>query len=132
MTEPLAPCATLPPYTLREIPASERRALQIRGVLPAVLPRAENSFIVIITAGDGSFAGRWMAVDTVALEGLFISEAYRRKSGVARRLLHGMLDQLRARKIQEVVTLISDPAVERLAEKAGFTPFAGRLWRKAL
>jgi L-amino acid N-acyltransferase YncA len=131
MTEPLASCATLPPYTLREIPPSERRALQVRGVLPPILPADESSFILVETAG-GSFVGRWMALDAVVLEGLYIAPEYRGKFGAAKKLLYGMLDRLRQRKIREVVTLIQDPMVERLAEKAGFTPLAGRLWRKEL
>jgi hypothetical protein len=131
MTDSLAPCATLPPYTLREIPPGERRALQVRGVLPPILPAAERSFILVETAG-GSFVGRWMALDAVVLEGLFIASEYRGKYGAAKKLLYGMLDRLRARNIREVVTLIQDPAVERLAEKAGFAPLDGRLWRKEL
>ena len=121
----------LPPYTVREIPPAERVALQIRGVLPPVLPAGDHAMILVETAGR-NFVGRWMALDAVVLEGLFIAPEYRGKYGAAKRLLYGMLDRLRQRNIREVVTLIQDPAVELLAEKAGFVPLDGRLWKKVL
>lgn len=117
-------------FKARIVKEDEWPALQAKGALPATMPMPGALVLILEDEATGEVVGRWMAV--VALEGLFIDEEKRGNPAVARRLYGTMLRTLQELGVGEVLTLIQTPYVEELAEKAGFRPLAGRLWRREL
>lgn len=115
-------------YDVHIFTPDEWPALQAAGTLPAIMP-LPGSVVVGVRDRDGALIARWFAVDTVALEGLYIDPAYRGNPTVARLLFVNMMRVLHMRGVMEAITLIQDPAVEELARAAGFEPIEGRLWR---
>lgn len=89
-----------------------------------VLPDPSHAFVVILEDG-GELVGTWMAKNTVMLEGLFISPAYRKSFTPSKALLLGMLKELRAAGVGEAITLIQSMYVEGLAVAAGFQRLDG-------
>jgi ribosomal protein S18 acetylase RimI-like enzyme len=87
-----------------------------------------RAIIVVVENEVGDIVARWMAFDTVALEGLSIDPGYQKHPGVAARLLQAMTVELMARGVPQAITMITAPEVERLAERHGLTRAPGNLW----
>jgi N-acetylglutamate synthase-like GNAT family acetyltransferase len=118
-------------YTSRILPAEEYWRLMDLGIPAESLPHPDTSIIGVIEE-DGQIIGRWMAVNVIMFEGLKIEEAYRRRPGVARRLLNLMIGTLRAKGVIAVTTITQEQAIGDLACRAGFCRIPGTLYQKDL
>lgn len=116
-------------YHLRQLPPAEWDRIRDYGHFHTgtPLPAPEHA-VMLVVEEDAQIIGVWMAMNVVLLEGLYISEEYRHKSGVARRLFHGMISLLQGRGIRSALAYTPHPAVAAMAEKAGFTKVDGELY----
>ncbi|PYQ25565.1 MAG: hypothetical protein DMF56_27175 [Acidobacteria bacterium] len=112
-------------YRARLLPPGEWHRLDPQ-LTPSLDPH--RALIVVVENETGNIVARWMAFDTVALEGLSIDPAYQKHPGVAARLMQAMTAALVERNIPQAITMITAPEVERLAGRHGLTPAPGRLW----
>jgi hypothetical protein len=113
-------------YRTRVLPPNEWYRL---GLPSDQLPAdPSTAVIIVVEAPSGAIVGRWMAYNTVVLEGLFIDEAHRYRPGVAGQLLQAMVAELADRDVPMAMTLIQSAEVARLAERHGLTPIEGGVW----
>jgi hypothetical protein len=113
------------PYLARLLPPDEWYRL---GLPAAILPTNPDRALVIVVEDQGQIVGRWMAYETVILEGLAIAATHQKRPGVARQLLQAMTRELAARGVPQATTLIQDPEVAALAERHGLLRLPGQLW----
>lgn len=92
----------------------------------------EHSVVVVVRNPAGEPVARWVALNTVHLEGLLVLPPYRKNPAVAGKLFLGMIEALRDLGIPEVLTLVQDPAVAHLAAEAGFQPVPGQVFKLVL
>lgn len=99
------------------------------GLPPESLPtNPEHALIIVVENADGEICGRWMAYETVVLEGLAIDPAYQKHPGVAGRLMQAMTTELISRGVPMAMTLITDGDVARLAARHGLYQLPGAVW----
>jgi hypothetical protein len=123
----------LPGYTVRELPPEDwSRLAGVAYFRDHPLPDPATARILVVETPDGTLAGFWIAMNVVMLEGLYILPEHRKKVGVAKRLLGGMLSLLDTCGVTTAFTLTVDPLVTRLAERHGFPrlPATVHLWTK--
>ncbi len=100
--------------------------------IPTERLNPDHAVVVAVKSPAGVPVARWVALNTVHLEGLLILEAYRKNPAVAGKLFVAMVAALREAGVVEVLTLVQDPAVQALAEQAGFSPVPGRVYKLVL
>lgn len=116
-------------YTAEVLPPNLWEQLTGDLALPVAQLNPEHTVVVVVWVhepdGSSRVVGRWVAMNTVHLEGLFVDPAYRKNPAVAGHLFMGMIETLRGLNLPEVVTLVEDPAVQALATQAGFQRLPG-------
>lgn len=121
-------------YRGEVLPFSDWPTLESADLPLTHLPPA-GSLIVVTKDLDlprSPIVGRWMAYSVVMLEGLWLAASHRGRPGVARRLLHKMLQELRDRNVQAAITISQSPEIDAMAERAGFVRVPGTIWQKDL
>lgn len=115
-------------YRVYPLPADQWDARREELGYPT-LPNPEHAFLIVVEAkATGVIVASWTAMNTIFLEGLHIAEAHRDlQSDIHGLLLGGMLAMLTSVGAHHPLTLAQDPAILRLARKAGFTEVAGTL-----
>ncbi len=93
------------------------------------LPDPAAAFILVVEhAETGEIAASWSCQSMNMLEGLSVKAAHRTPSEVVQGLLLGsMLAMMKSLNIRHPLTLAQDPAILRLARKAGFAEVPGTL-----
>jgi len=81
--------------------------------------------VIVVEDANGVIVGGWSAFPVTHLEGIFIAPEHQKTGRVARHLLAGMTEQLKARGIRRVVTAAITPDVEDLIRRIGGTPLQG-------
>ena len=127
MSDPIPCLHETADYRVRALPPEEWT--RHRDELPENLPDPEFAFLIVVEEkATGTVVASWFAITTTFLEGLKIAEAHRHQQDqVQMLLLGGMLAMLDALKIAHPLTLAQDPAILRLARKAGFVEVPGTL-----
>lgn len=119
----------VPATAVRVLPFHEwPRLLTIAGCPFAeaqTLPDPNHAMVLVEEDADGRIVGTWMLTSIMLLEGLWRAPEVRKRGVSAKRLLFGMLRLLDDRNVKTVITVIQDPAVEVLAQTAGFQPVPG-------
>lgn len=109
--------ASRPAYVGRILPPEEWKRLPADLVAPL---DPEYSYIAVVEY-DGAIVARWMALNTVHVDGCYISPHHRGPT-VTRELVVAMFGALEAAGVQSILTLIADPKVMELARHLGFQP----------
>lgn len=91
-----------------------------------VLPDPLYANVLVEENEAGEIVGCWEATSIILLEGLWRRED-QRKSFSAKRLLFGMIEFLRDRRVKTAITVVQNAEVRALAEKAGFVHLPGTL-----
>lgn len=74
---------------------------------------------IVVVEDEGAIVGCWAVIRYVHVEGLWIADAHRKRAGVGRRLLAGMLHAVRALGADRVITGAMGEDVRRLIAHAG-------------
>lgn len=114
--------------SVRVLPPDEWNRLSEIGPFATAQVLPDPVFATVIVEEDdqsGEIVGCWMVTSIMLLEGLWRREDRRKSPTGARRLLFGMIDYLRNRRVKTAITAIQDAEVESLALKAGFHPVPG-------
>jgi hypothetical protein len=121
-------------YTTRVLPSEEWpvKYAQAQLLQYPQLPNPEHTMMIVVEDPDGVIVASWCAMNTVHLEGLYVSQAYRHVAAVARELMVGMGVALLNVGCREALTIGQDPAIVSLAQKAGFVIIPGTLLKLAL
>lgn len=118
-------------YTSRILPPEEYYKLEAVGVPADSLPNPATSLVGVVEC-DGLIVARWIAMNVVMMEGLRVEEEFRNIPGVARRIVAVMMEELRSKNIEAVLTIVQSPEVGGLAMTAGFEFIPGQLYQKDL
>jgi hypothetical protein len=89
---------------------------RLEGTELADVPVPDGASVVVVEDED-AIVGCWMLVTVCHAEGVWIAPAYRRKGGVALRLLRGMRTLAKAHGASQVCTSSLDGSVTRLIER---------------
>jgi len=142
-TDALAPPPTAPgTYTVRVIAPEEWDAKIAKGELAHYvgLDGAYRSAagevlnpqftMLVVVEQDGVIIASWMALNTVHLEGVWVSPAHRGRTGiVAAKLLSGMIETLQRADIPAALTIAPSAGIATLLETAGFQAIPGTLFQ---
>lgn len=124
-------CENSMAYTSRILPPEEYYKLETVGVPADSLPNPATSIVGVVEL-DGLIVARWIAMNVIMMEGLKVEEEFRNIPGVARRIVSVMMEELREKGIEAVLTIVQSPEVGCLAMTAGFDPIPGQLYQKDL
>lgn len=117
------------PYTARILPPEEWNRLPDE-VTRALHPL--HSVVIVVEDLAGDIVARWVAMNQVYMEGLFIEEHARKNPAVAGRLLTLMMGTLRALGASSILTLVQETPVQHLAAHFGFTKVPGETFKLEL
>ncbi len=124
MEQVLAPQPTVAPYQARILPPEEWDRLP-EEVRSAITP--EGAAVIVVEAADGAIVARWVALNTIHLEGLYVDPDFRGNPVVARQLTTFMVDALRLLGVPQALTIIQDDRVRRMAATMGFVEVPGTI-----
>lgn len=121
------PVAAAPAFTVRVLPEDEW-VEKLAGTALAGHRLRPAHAVVIVVEHDGQVVACWAAFDTVHVEGLWIHPDHRGRAVVARTLLNGMLAELHASGVAEVVTNADTPEIEALLRRVAAVQLPGSSW----
>jgi hypothetical protein len=113
--------------TTRELPRSEWSKLA-GTELESVSQHLPDAARVLVVEEDGDVIGCWAFFPVIHAEGVYIAEAHRGKSAVARRLLKGMREIVCSMGAKAVCTAAETPDVEALIGGLGGVKLPGTHW----
>ena len=87
-----------------------------------------EAFVLVVENAEGEVVGCWSAVNTVHVEGIWERPDHRGHAGVGRALLVGMVQELQARGVREVLTNADTPEIEAMLQKVGAIRLPGTCW----
>lgn len=87
-----------------------------------------ESALVVVVESHGTIVGCWAAMNTMHVEGLWISPDHQGHAGTARALMTTMVRELLAAGVEAVLTNAATPEVEVMIKKAGGRQVPGTLW----
>jgi hypothetical protein len=104
--------------TRRLLPPSDwpRLAGTELGEVWQMLP-TDRAVVLVVEDGDGAIVGTWAFLWVLHAEGVWIDQAHRKGSAVARHLLRGLHDVADSQQARAIWTGSIDPAIDALVQR---------------